>query len=573
MRIPPRLASIGALLVLLAAGCAPTGNSGAQERQASAEGRSAAGPKRLVAVAPAQPLAFNERVARATAAGPYRGGIDLEWLLNSALTVVDDKGVLQPQLAEHAPTTENGLWKVFPDGRMETTWTIRSGTVWHDGTPFTTDDLIFTAAVVRDREIGAFRDTTYDLIDSVEAVDPRTITVKWKSPSISADGMFGHVLATPLPRHLLEKTYLEDKDRLLQSAYWLTGFVGTGPYSLGDFVQGSHLIFRANPQYVLGRPKIDEMEIKIITDPPTQMSNILAGAVDLTLGYGMSLESALELRDRWRDGTVPFAPNGWVMAYVQHINPNPPVVADVRFKRAVMHALDRQEMVETLQFGMAQVADAFLDPVEPDYPAISHRIVRYDYDPRRAVQMIEQLGYTRGPDGFRDATDQRLGVEIRTVTGLDIQVKTTFAVTDYWQRIGIAVEPLVSTPEQSTDREWSATNPSFRLHRSPNTFEELKRYRISQVPTPENRFTGQNNARYVNQELNDSIERYFVTVPKVERNQVLGDIVHHMTDQLVLMGMFYNVLAVATGKRVQNVTPAAVMGSNQTWNAHLWDLR
>jgi len=64
-----------------------------------------------------------------------------------------------------------------------------------------------------------------------------------------------------------------------------------------------------------------------------------------------------------------------------------------------------------------------------------------------------------------------------------------------------------------------------------------------------------------------------VTVPKAERNEVLGEIVHHMSDQLVLMGMFYNVLAVVTGDRVQNVAPATVMGSNQTWNAHLWDLR
>src|SRR4051794_37727654 len=95
-----KLISIVLLLTLLAA-CSP----GAGSPSRSVEGARAAdvggssGPKRLLAAAPAQPLAFYERVARAVAQGPYRGGVDLEWLVNSALTVVDDKGTLRGQLA------------------------------------------------------------------------------------------------------------------------------------------------------------------------------------------------------------------------------------------------------------------------------------------------------------------------------------------------------------------------------------------------------------------------------------------------------------------------------------------
>jgi ABC-type transport system substrate-binding protein len=189
--------------------------------------------------------------------------------------------------------------------------------------------------------------------------------------------------------------------------------------------------------------------------------------------------------------------------------------------------------------------------------------------------MIEGLGYTRGSDGFfRDAGGQRLGVEIRTAEGLDIQVKATFSVAGYWQRLGVGADPLVSTVQQTADREWSATSPGFRLHRSPNTYDyELKRLRIAEVPLPENRFTGRNNPRYINQEFNDLLERFFVTLPRAERIVVLRQIVSHMTDQLVAMGIFYNLLSVALNNRVQNVTSGAVMDSNQTWNAHLWDVK
>src|SRR5688572_12532708 len=126
-----RLTSICLLLTLFAAcgpAAAPSGRGAEGAR--STEGSAPSGPKRLLAAAPSQPLAFYERVARAVAQGPYRGGVDLEWLVNSALTVVDDKGVLRGQLAEDAPTVENGLWKLFPDGSMETTWRIREGAQW-----------------------------------------------------------------------------------------------------------------------------------------------------------------------------------------------------------------------------------------------------------------------------------------------------------------------------------------------------------------------------------------------------------------------------------------------------------
>src|SRR4030095_14283228 len=91
-----------------------------------------------------------------------------------------------PQLAEAVPTTENGLWRVLPDGRMETTWKLRPGATWHDGTPFTSDDLLFTSTVVRDRELVIFRDRSFPFIEGIEAPDPQTITVRWTKPELPA---------------------------------------------------------------------------------------------------------------------------------------------------------------------------------------------------------------------------------------------------------------------------------------------------------------------------------------------------------------------------------------------------
>ena len=111
-------------------------------------------------------------------------------MIHAGLTLVDGQGVRRPQLAEQVPSTENDLWRVFPDGRMETIWRIREGARWHDGTPFTSHDMVFTATVTQDRELAVFRDQRYDAIESFAAPDDRTFTVRWRRPHIEAADVF-----------------------------------------------------------------------------------------------------------------------------------------------------------------------------------------------------------------------------------------------------------------------------------------------------------------------------------------------------------------------------------------------
>ncbi len=93
------------------------------------------GPKKIVAAMMSDPPSISSEVVGA-GSGTIQGGDALEDLVNAGLTEVDDKGTLRPQLSEVVPTLDNGLWRLLPDGRMETTWTLRAGAVWHDGVPF-----------------------------------------------------------------------------------------------------------------------------------------------------------------------------------------------------------------------------------------------------------------------------------------------------------------------------------------------------------------------------------------------------------------------------------------------------
>jgi peptide/nickel transport system substrate-binding protein len=568
--ISPWLPRLLLVATALAVGCtAPAAQQTAAPRPSPDQTRPAT-PKRVtIAVASNFPVLI-ERFSAGGVGVPGLG--DIQRAISPGLTVRDDTGALRPLLAEAGPTLENGLWMLLPDGRMQTTWKIRQGARWHDGRPFTSEDVLFTTRVDQDPEIPMRRSLAYQSIERIEAPDAKTVVVSWKQPYIQADMLFDDSF---LPAHLLAARYEEDKAGFTALPFWTEEFVGTGAYAVREFIRGSHMVLRATDTYVLGRPKIDDMDVRFIPDPAALMANVLAGAVELTLGRGISLEQALQVRDQWRQGGIDIAFTSWIVVYPQFINSTPAVVGDLRFRRALLQGVDRGQMAETLQSGLVPVAHTFLHPREPEYPQVESNIVKYGYDPRVAAESIQGMGFTKGADGiFRDAAGQRLAMEIRTSPEQDIQVKTLFTLADYWERLGVATEPVVMAEQRVRDREYVQTFPAFMEYRQPNDPSSLLlRLYGSQTPLPENGFVGRNHPRYVNRDFDALLDRYYTTIPQRQRTAVLGEIVHWTTDNLTMMGLFYDAEPVLISSRLVNVAAAKSSTSSPAWNVDQWDVR
>lgn len=417
------------------------------------------------------------------------GDASLGELVHAGLSTHDPQGNLIPQLGEAVPSLDNGLWKLFPDGRMETTWKIRTGARWHDGTPLTAGDAAFTVELALDQELGVLRDAQFALVESLETPDPQTITVRWKTLRNDVDTMFTRNFSWPLPRHILEQGYREDRANFLHHPYWSSDeLIGLGPYKVQEWVRDSHIVLAANSDYVPGRPKIDVIEVRFIGNENALAVAILAGNIDLAMGTGLSLDSALDLRDRWPQGRMETALRDWIVIWPQFAVPNPPVVASLQFRRALMHAVDRQALVDTLMARLVPVADSYVPPTAPEYPAVESSIVRYRYDPARAASMIESLGYRRGPDGgFRDTNGQRLAVELRTASGDGLREKAVLAAADYWTQAGVGVDSFAVPTQRVRDREYMANFPGFDLVRASNELiAGLGRYPSTRIPRAEN---------------------------------------------------------------------------------------
>jgi peptide/nickel transport system substrate-binding protein len=562
----------GSALMFILSACAQPADVSLPAGPGEPGSGASSGSKRItLAITTEPPSLYYSLIPSAVRGGPGA----LAELIHPGLTVFDHEGRLRPALAEVVPSVENGQWKVFPDGRMETVWTIKPGVQWHDGTPLTAADLQFTVRVMQDKELALFRDRLYDDIESAEVRDERTIAVTWKQPSIEADELFTYARAVPIPRHIVEPAYTEAKATFSELPAWTEEFIGTGPFRLQEWERGSHLVLGANPDYVLGRPKLDEIRVRFITDGNTLISNLLSGEIDLTLRQAISADQAIQVRDQWRYGTVHISTDGWAVVYPQHLNPSLPLITNVQFRKALIQGVDRQQLADTLMSGVVPIAEGPLSPGSREYEATKGGIVRYGYDPRRAAQLIEGLGYTKGGDGiYQDAAGQRLAFETRATAQRDIHVKTLFPLVDNWKALGLDISTQVIPAAQATDREEQATFPGFQVLRQPSGLARLTAYHTSEARTAERRFTGSNNGRYMNAELDALIDRFLVTIPFAERMQTGTQIVHHITDQLPVIPLFHDASSMLVHNRLINVTPLSGAEEGRPgWNAHLWDVR
>jgi len=497
-------------------------------------------------------------------------GVDmLETLVSAGMTSLDIYGVRRPQLAESVPSVEDGSWRVLPDGRAETTWLIRPGAAWHDGTPVTADDLAFTVQIGQDKELALFGDQAYGFVEGVDVVDPRTAVVRWSRPFIGADGLFSTGLGispgVPLPKHILEGAANDNKAGFYQLPFWSTEFVGTGPFKVREFVRDSDVSLEAFDGYAFGRPKLDTIDVRFIPDGNTLTANLLAGVVEMTIGRGLSLEQGATIRDQWSDGRMDPVPYNGVFMWPQLLTPNPSITGDVQFRRALIQALDRAEMANVMTLGTGTPIDSWVLRNAPEYNDVRPAVVTYSYDPRRSAEMIQGMGYTQGGDGiFRDATSNTIPIEVRTLAA-DYNQRTTLAVVDYLRRAGVDASIQTIPPQRQADSEWRSTFPGFQIllgSPAPNILLS------SRAGVPANNFQpNQNYPRYMNPEYDALAERYYSTIPWADRMDLLRQIVHQVSDEVLVIPLIEYQIPVLTGNRLQNVIPGA------TWNAQEWDVQ
>lgn len=556
-----------ASVLLLVAACASPAPRAQVPQPASDGAAPSAAPKSLVMAFPAEPPTLGPF----TVVGAFYQ-LSIYEMVHDFLLVYNDQGQPVPRLAPERPSLENGTWKVFPDGSMETTWRLRSGARWHDGVEFTAQDIVFGWKVANDRQVPWITRAVAEIVDDMRVLDSHTLVMHWKSTFALADRPQETSL-DPLPAHLLEPLWMTDPQAFVNSPHWTREFIGLGPFRLAAWDGGSHLELRAVEDHYLGRPRISTVVVRFVTDQNTLVANLLSGTVDVNVTpTNLSFEHWKVLQEQWTDGTLGFDRSG----SFQFVGPNlrVPPFGDVRVRRAMTHAIDRTAVVDAQSIPRELIADTFLVPGSEKAQRLKPYVQVYDFDPARAQSLLEEAGWRRGADGLtRNAAGQAFEFDFRS-TGPP--PSALLVIADLWKAVGLQPNIAIPPPALSADAAYQADVKGVDASGYSIGFGSWRgRVHSAAIPTPATRYGGLNRTYYDNPEVDALIDRFSATLNEADRERTEGEIIALVTRDVVFYPLYVRAQASSVRKGITGIKPVVdspgLRQPQTTWNIVEWD--
>jgi len=504
--------------------------------------------QRMIAVGLTAPMAgmmlSQSGVAMAEAAIPYKptkagGGGALKLLYWQAVTLLnphfaigtkdqegcrifyeplagwDREGNLVPVLAAEIPSKENG--GLTEDG-LSVIWKLKQGVKWHDGAPFTSDDVVFNWEYARMPETAAVSIGSYKDV-KVEKIDDFTIRAIFAKPTpFWADAFVGQY-GMMIPKHLFAD-YIGGKSR---EAPANLKPVGTGPYLFVDFKPGDIVRAKLNPDYhVPNRPHFDTVEIKGGGDAVSAARAVLQTS-EYDYAWNMQVEdeilTKLESAGKGKVSIVETGAIEFIMLNVTDpamevdgerasVKTKHPLFGDPAVRQAISLLIDRSS-IEKFIYGRTGSATAnFLNSPE----RVRSKNTKFEFNIEKANQILEVAGWKKGPDGIRAKDGKSLKFVYQTSINAPRQ-KTQAIVKQACQKAGIDVElkSVVASVFFSSDTANPDTYPHFycdaqmynttMFQPDPQVF--MNQYVSWQVANKDNKWQGRNVSRWQSKEYDE----------------------------------------------------------------------
>lgn len=342
--------------------------------------------------------------------GAWHSGFIAAQIFNSLLEL-DQNLNPQPSLAES--------WQILEDEKAYL-FKIREGVKWHDGQPFTVEDVKFSFEQIISK---------YDLFGAlyfknvkVEIVDDRTVKIIPEKflPGVQTL-LFASLDTVIVPKHILEGQDYTKSD-------FITHPVGTGPFKFKEWVKGSHIILERNSDYWKeGKPYLEKMIIRFITDPSTLLASLKAGEVDYVF-RGLPYEAYDELSKDPNIEVIKSLRPPYKMFI--SFNMKDEILSNPLVRKAIAYALNREDIAKKVTLGICPKTDSWWSEAEIS-PSPNLKV--YEYNPEKAEALLDQAGYPRGANG------KRFTIEFLTRVGEAEEEEIADLVKDYLGKVGIEV--------------------------------------------------------------------------------------------------------------------------------------
>jgi peptide/nickel transport system substrate-binding protein len=538
------------LILAVASACASSASAprAGQREGARPAADSPAPPQRTLVVASRnEPPTLASKPLRFVAA-PRGIGVAL---FNGTLDYLDHKGNTHPFLVQAVPQLNTESWKVFPDGRMETSYTLKPNLVWHDGTPASAADAVFAWQAYKTPDLGLSSGEPMVYMEEVLAPDDRTLIIRWNSLYPLAATLKEDF--QQLPRHLLEQAFLQiDSEAFTNLPYWTREFIGLGPYRLERWEPGAFYEAVAFDRFVFGKPKIEQVQVRFMNDPNTVLANMLAGEIHASVDFAMRYEQGATLKREWtsrpaREGSVLIASPSLFWKTSFQFRPEiaaPRAILDPRVRRAMAHLFDKEGINEALMGGLSVITQTVVSPRAEYYPDVDRVISKYPFNPTQAQQRLEEAGFVRGADGFYVGPDGIAFNPDLRVTADPTQEAENAILIDTFRRAGIAATSYIIPAAQQSDGQVRSLFPSMASNGGSGGETDLRDFRTASSSGPENRWSGRNRGAWSSAEYDRVWESFNRTLDRRERiaqivemerllNEEVPIIPHYFTPQVM----------------------------------------
>lgn len=473
------------------------------------------------------------------------------WPIFSSLLDYDPQLELTPDLAAALP-------EISPDGRTVTV-PLREGVRWHDGRPFIAADVVFTYRAFLDPAVATpLRDELYDSLESVQAVDDRTVRFQLSriDPAILDKLTLGIV-----PEHVLA-------GQDLNTAGFNKDPIGTGPFVFDELRPGERMVLTANPNYHGGQVGIPRLIFSFVPDENARASRLTAGQLDVD-AVGLPPRVADQVaasNDRLKLVRIP---GESTLLHLPHQNP---LFADSAVRTAVNLAVDRAAIVAGV---FAGAGEATVSPIPDGHWADSGvEVPARDVPAARAA--LDAAGWVPGPDGVRQRGDRRLAFTLGYSAGSAVSNNVGLAVRDQLAEIGMRVE-LEGLGFEAFSEKLGQGVPQINTQSVAYdpALEAFRRYHSSGIGDDEV-FT---NANQLNSPAVDTaVERGASTMDRPARIAAYGDLERALAADASYLYLVEGQNSLIVSDRVQGVAPQAREGHihgfsrGLLWNVHEWRL-
>ncbi len=298
------------------------------------------------------------------------------------------------------------------DDKTKVWMDVRSGVTWHDGTPMTPEDVVWSLERAGDPATGNPVANVWASIGNF-TIDGQRITgdVKSFDPTIFKWMAF-------LTGYVLPKAYYTK----VGAAGFEAKPIGTGPYMFDAYEGNSFLRLKANPNYFGGKPAFDTVVFKFVTDPTSRVAEIESGSSDVTLEVPYEEYDRLRKKEGLAGVSAPISDIG--MLFITNVEP----MLDKNVRLAAHHAIDKAGIVKKLLRGYGVPIDTLEAPEYEAYDAS----IKVGYDPKKAVELLAASGYS---------TEKPVKFTIQTTRGLKPKdYEMIQAIVGMWRKVGIEAE-------------------------------------------------------------------------------------------------------------------------------------